>query len=149
MGPRSGNARIWWDPAVAAYRMLVPYNPQFNELFKSLMPHSDRAWDPNSKIWTWPEKYLDPVTKLITTTFGTPLVITRGQTEKASSTAPVKAASIEAVMANFFKLIPYEAAQTAYKRAAMMLHPDRGGDMEKMSELNALWQKLEAEFFKK
>lgn len=146
---RNSNARIWWDSSVSAYRMTVPFNAAFVELFKSLIPHSDRNHNPESKIWTITEKYFDATRKLIASTFGEPQVITREATEKASQPPPVKTAPLDSVILQFAKLLPYEAMQKAYRAGALALHPDRGGDMDKMASLNACWTRLETEYFKK
>lgn len=143
------NARIWWDTSISAYRMTVPYNPTFNEMFKTLIAASDRSWDPQSKVWTITEQYFEPVRKLIEKTFGSAAVITRSASEKASQPPPVKTAPIDQVFLQFVKLLSYEAARKAYLIASQTLHPDRGGDMTKMADLNACWQRLEAEWFKK
>lgn len=145
----SGNARIWWDSSVNAYRMTVPFNAQFNELFKNLIPHSDRDWNKDSKTWTITERYFDPTKSLITKMFGNVVVIDKATAEKASQPPPVKTAPIDNVFNQFVKLLPYESMRKAYLHAAAVLHPDHGGDMGKMSDLNACWQRLEKEWFKK
>ena len=50
---------------------------------------------------------------------------------------------LDAAMMDFMRLIPHSAAQAAYKHAAKNLHPDRGGDPEKMTRLNQLWDIVE------
>lgn len=145
----AGNARIWWDSSVNAYRMTVPFNAQFNELFKNLMPHSDRNFDFQSKIWTITERYFDPTKTLLTKMFGNVVIIDRATAERAAAPPPIKVAPIDNVFTQFCKLLPYESMRKAYLHAATHLHPDHGGDMGKMSDLNACWQRLEAEFYKK
>lgn len=144
----SGNARIWWDSQISAYRMTSPFNPQFNELFKNLIPFSDRNWDKETKIWTITERYFAPTKTLLDKMFGNVQAITKEMAEKAAAPPPVKTLPIDGVLMSFMKLLPYEAAQKAYRAAAIVLHPDRGGDMEKMANLNACWQRLEIEFYK-
>lgn len=39
----------------------------------------------------------------------------------------------------FCRLLPFEAAEAAWKTAAKYLHPDRGGDGQLMAQLNGLW----------
>lgn len=143
------NVRIWWDSSVAAYRLAVPYNQTFTELFKQLIPHSDRAWHPDSKIWTITEKYFDPTATLLKKMFGGAItIISRDAAEKVSAPPPVKLAPLDQVLLQFIKLLPHEAAQSAYRKAALLLHPDKGGDMEKMANLNTCWQRIEEEFYK-
>lgn len=35
-----------------------PYNADFIEYLKSRIPHTERSYEPETKIWTVPEKYL-------------------------------------------------------------------------------------------
>lgn len=149
---QTGSVRIWWDVDVGAYRMITPFNKAFVDTFKVILPASERAYDVDSKVWTFWEKHLTNVEALVTKLWGNaPVVITRSQAERASQSTGISNQSIpiDSVIASFVKLIPYEAMQQAYKRAAMLLHPDRGGDMEQMSKMNAAWQRLEKELYKK
>ena len=72
-------------------------------------------------------------------------ILTREQTEKATSPTIAKSKTLNEVLLDFVLLLPNDALQKAYRSAAMTLHPDRGGDMEKMARLNALWQRIETE----
>ena len=47
------------------------------------------------------------------------------------------------------KLLPFDAAQSAYRKAALLLHPNKGGDKEKMTRVNALWSRIENELYRK
>lgn len=142
--------RIWWDESVQAYRVVTPYRPQFVDALKQLLPASDRSWDNQTKTWTITERFLGPVQNLAEKAFGAKAtVITKDQAQKASMPPTVRSSTVDTVIVEFFKLLPYEALQKAYRQAAMTLHPDRGGNMESMSKLNASWQRLEKEFFNK
>src|SRR5437867_1043938 len=46
--------------------------------------------------------------------------------------------SLDDVLVEFMKLLPFDAAQSAYRKAALLLHPNKGGDKEKMTRVNAL-----------
>jgi len=146
----TGSVRIWWDTNLGGYRMISPYNQGFVDLLKAAIPGSDRSWDGTSKTWSFTDKYLSGVIALSEKVFGTKAtVITREQAEKATTPPSVGKATVITVAQEFMSLIPYESAQRAYKHAAALFHPDHGGDMEKMSRLNALWQRLEKELYKK
>jgi len=165
------NARVLWDDSVQAFRVSTPYNPQFVELLKQLIPAGSRAWDPSSKIWTIEEKFGLPVKDLCDKVWGTGSTqfMDRGAMAAAQAkqqaayaqyaqypyTAPpprppVRGDSIDIVLLSFIKLLPYEAARSAYRKAATELHPDKqGGKAELMTALNATWARIEAEFYKK
>jgi hypothetical protein len=144
----SGTVRIWWDPDMQAYRLVTPYSDAFKQAFMAFIPGSDRFWDASAKSWTFSEKHLTQVFLLVEKVFGSkPTVITRAQAEKASVPPSVASSPLDSLILKFFRLLPYEAVQKAYRHAAMSLHPDHGGDMEKMSSLNSLWQRIEKEIY--
>lgn len=147
---------IYWDTKIQAYQLTM--KGEFGKIEKTVqflkgaIPHSDRNWDPTSKTWTFTEKYLDGVSKFCILIFGAQEVATltrdkvEGQDKAVSNTNGYS--QLDSAMLVFMKLLPYEAAQRAYKMAAMNLHPDRGGDMESMTRLNQAWSKLEKELYK-
>ena len=155
----TSNHRIWWDQDVQSYRMVVPFNKEFNNAYNTLFPASERVFDFRSRSWTLTEKILPATVLLLEKMFGVkPMVITRGQTEQAKPLT--KNTPIDTVIADFVKMIPYEAMQKAYRQASMMMHPDHmNGSLkteedkkkanENMSKMNACWQRLEQDFYKK
>ena len=142
--------RIWWDTSIQAYRMSSPYNKDLVEALHAKIPYSDRSFDKQTKIWTVTERYIDAVIAFFKSIGAAPTVITRAQAESAQTsssspalrTKPVADAALE-----FLKVLPYEAAQKAYRHAALLLHPDRGGDINKMAVLNAVWERLTKEVY--
>lgn len=146
--------KIWWDADMQAYSVTSPYNKGFVELLKQI-PASDRAYNDQTKTWHFSEKYLDFVKKAVDMAWpgSSPSVITKDQTRAKTTSssgthrAPL-AADIDTALAEFMKTLPYEAAAKAYKHAALLLHPDRGGDMEKMAKLNSLWTRIQTEVYK-
>ena len=153
--------RIWWDGSVSAYRLTSPYSKELVEMLKLKIPVSDRSFDPQTKIWTFTEQWLTPLKALLTALAFQTTVITRAQAEAAAG-APGRSSTssptnpqhgvntLDAVLVTFMRLIPYDAAQSAYRKAALALHPDRaasGGSMEKMQQLNVAWTRLEKELY--
>jgi hypothetical protein len=153
MPPQSSTTKIWWDTTVDAYRVVTPYRPQFVELLKQLLPASDRAWDAASKTWTITEKFLPSVKDLTERIFGgTATIVSRQQAQAAQQPPPQRggaATPVGKLIEEWFQLLPYSAAQKAYRYGAMELHPDRGGSMETMSKFNSLWQQIEKIHFLK
>jgi len=145
------NVRIWWDASVQAYRMASPYNKDLVEAVKTFIPVSDRSYDPQTKIWTIVERQLTPLTGLFKTLNIQPTVITRQQTEQAAQSQPngaqKRGLDIAVVALDFMRLAGPDAMQKAFRAAAMTLHPDRGGSMDKMSALNAAWERLQKELY--
>lgn len=145
------NVRIWWDTNVSAYRMASPFNKELVEAVKKFVPVSDRSYDPATKIWTFVERQLAPLQGLFKTLGIQPTIVTRQQAEQAqqssSATGPRRGTALDALALEFLRLLPYDAAQAAYRKAAMTLHPDHGGDMQRMTALNAAWDRLQKEIY--
>ena len=158
-------AQLFWDSSVQAYRLKMTGDwsktEKIVEFLKKQIPHSDRNLDvvidpknPHKKdhTWTFTEKYFDGTVAFLHLIFGKSevAIITRQQVEAAqqprmplaASSNPLASAAFE-----FLKAIPFEAAQKAYREAAIRLHPDRGGSMEKMAQVNSLWTKIEKEIY--
>lgn len=146
---------IFWDVKVQAYQLQMKGDFQKIEksiqFLKGTIPHSDRGWEPSTKTWTFTEKYLDGVVKFCTLIFGSQEVatLTRDKVEGQSKNISVNGSNtLDSALLTFMKLLPFEAAQAAYRRASMVLHPDKGGDMEAMTKLNQAWTKIEREVYK-
>lgn len=153
----SVKARIWWDPAIQAYRFQGPFKKELLDFLKSHIPSSDRTYDDVSKIWTFTENHLDGVKKLAMLVFGTNgvAILDKASVEAASQSRPssntltvAQHNSLDKACIDFMKTITFEAAQSAYRKASMRLHPDHGGDMESMTKLNSAWMVIEKELFK-
>lgn len=144
------NVRIWWDPAVQAYRLTSPFNNELVNAIKGFIPISARSYDSPSKIWTFTEQYYQPLIDLLTKLGIKPVALSRQQVETAQQSSPngaVKGKPLPDLTLEFIRNMGFDAVQKAYRHAAMINHPDRGGDMAKMSEINAAWERLQKEVF--
>lgn len=141
---------IWYDPNLQGYHIECPFNRSFIDFLKASIPASDRAFDPNKKTWSFSEKYLDAVVATAEQFYGKSnvSVLTKDKVNQASQAPAAESQTLDAALLAFMKLLPFEAAQAAYRKASMALHPDRGGDMTKMSQLNVLWTRIEQEVYK-
>jgi hypothetical protein len=150
----TGNIRIWWDTSVSAYRLVSPFNIDLVNALKTQIPVSDRSYDATTKVWTFVERQLTPLQALLKMLNLQAVVITRAQAEAAaqqSQTGNAGARSVkplDTVICEFVRLLPLDAAKTAYRKAAMELHPDKqSGDASKMQALNLAWQRIEKEVY--
>jgi len=149
-GPK---CKIWWDVNVKCYHISTPYNPEFITTLKQLIPASDREFQPDKKIWVISERFFEPVRKLSQAIWpgtGSVHVIDREAAERTALPTSVDKRPVEDICADFVKALPFEAAQSAYRKAATMFHPDvdpSGAD--KMMKLNVLWDRIQKEVYKR
>jgi hypothetical protein len=149
----AGNVRIWWDTSVQAYRLASPFNKDLVETIKKNIPRSDRSYDEVTKIWTFVERQFGPVQAMMALLGIKPIVITRAQAESAtqSSSSPQvrRGTPIAELTLEFCRIVPYDCMIKAYRAAAMQLHPDRNpqSSMDKMSALNAAWERIQKEVY--
>lgn len=148
-----GAIRIWWDTSVSAYRMASPFSQELVDVLHKVIPYSDRSFDKPTKIWTFNEPHLTPLLSTLKLLGVSPTVITRQQAEAAATQSHAGAAAstrgepIDAVIVRFVRLVPADAMQKAYRAAAIAMHPDKGGDANKMSALNAAWDRIQKEVY--
>jgi hypothetical protein len=160
-------AQLFWDSKIEAYRLKIhgewAKTEKIVNFLKTQIPHSDRSLDvvvdPNGKkdyTWTFTEKYFDGTVQFLRLVFNNPAdiaIITRQQVEAAQQPRQAMQTSAGTPQAQmcyeFMKAIPYEAARQAYRKAASLLHPDvnKTGDMGDMSQVNALWTRIEKEIY--
>lgn len=150
------NCRIWWDASVLAYRMTSSFNHDLVDDIKQHIPVSERSYDPTTKVWTFTEKILQPLLSLFTMLQVKPVIITRQQYESqaaasqqsSTGSGAARGRPLDVVIIEFVRLLPYDAAKAAYRRAAIELHPDKNaGAADKMSTLNAAWDRISKEVY--
>lgn len=139
-------ARVWWDSSLEVYRLACPYQPALVEFIKKLIPVSDRKWLDEEKIWLFSERYYDKVVAFCETLWPRNVILI--PKSQATAVAARQGISLDDTIVQFFRLLPYDAALSAYRRAAASLHPDRGGSIESMTQLNVLWAKIEKEVYR-
>src|SRR5216684_1623626 len=146
-------ARIWWDVNAQAYVISMLFNEKAVDALKGLIPSGDRNWDPSTKFWYVKEQYGEALRSLFGSAFGIHAVsftsktvaeqsqqASSQRTSSAGTTLNPSQGTTEDALVAFFSLLSYDAACTAYRRAATDLHPDKqGGDVIKMARLNELW----------
>ncbi len=156
----TAKCRIWYDVDIQAYYISTPYSEQFVNFIKIAVPVSDRGYDPSTKHWTFTEKWFDVVLDLAKKVWRNPgevVCTTKAQAEQAAqaqassqqqrtTSAPVHKAPLDQIFADFMRLISFDAANAAYRKAALEFHPDRNqGKDDKMSHLNALFTRIKEE----
>jgi len=138
--------RIWWDGTVSLYRISSPYSESFIKSKIHSIPWQDRAWDSQTRTWLFAEQYLDDVQRWCIEEWpGMSITVkTRFETEREMRGAlPSGEFTIfQKASIAFVELLDAEALASAFKKMAVKLHPDKGGDKSKFSELNSAYQEL-------
>ena len=152
-------ARIWWDVSIQSYKMTCTWSDKLKPFLDAMKPHipyGDRDWDEVRKEWYFKEHYGDFVRILAEKHFGVGSVsfVSKTATEQAQKQqqrSPVLSTTPQAqLMTQFVELLPYEAAKKAYLIACQSLHPDKPtGDGQKQAQLNAIWERLEKEVYRR
>lgn len=148
MSPSGPKCKIWWDETIQAYYVSTPYSKEFVDFVKIAVPVSDRAYDPSTKHWTVSEKWLDVIADTAKRVWNYPgdvVIIDKNQAQRASLPPPVRTQNIDSIYSDFGKILPFDALQAAYRKAAIEFHPDKGGDMQKMTRLNELFTRIKQE----
>src|SRR5208283_2088034 len=63
--PTSVSVQIYWDCKTQLYRIHAPYEKNFVDKFKALIPYQDRGWDATTRTWAFTEPWLTQVELLI------------------------------------------------------------------------------------
>jgi hypothetical protein len=150
-----------WDIPRSAYGVKCEYQPNFIEFIKAKIPASDRVWDPTSKTWYIKEAWFDVMHELAAQLWPNAVtVVTRADAELAwkqqedARNAMLKAqreavlGPFETALLEFCMICDVDALRKARNAMAITLHPDKGGDANKMAKLNALWYVVESELKK-
>ena len=155
-----------WDVPRQAYAVTAEYQPNFIEFIKAKVPGSNRVAEFDSitrkfKCWYIKEAWFDVLHELASQLWpGAVHVLSKINAERAwkmqedarlAAIAAQRAAVLgpfESALLNFCTLCDVDALRAARNKMAIALHPDKGGDPEKMARLNASWFLIEQEFKK-
>lgn len=149
--------RLWWDVSAGFYRLITPFKQGFAEALKLYIPAGKRPWLPEEKQWIFDVEYGVAMCVVCEQFWpGEVYFVPKATAEqqeaakasKATASVASSGAKIEHVVAQFFALLPHDAARKAYLTAANALHPDKnGGDASKMTLLNTAWKRIEEEIY--
>ncbi len=115
------------------YDISTPFNADFVDKLKALIPGNARTWNKESKMWSVIETHLEDAVNLLKLYYAE-VITTIGQ-EKEQDTGNMFARVFEAM-----KGLPKENVDKTYKALATALHPDHGGSNELMMQLNQAYQ---------
>lgn len=161
------NISITWDTSVSAYRIKMNYDEDLVKLIKQYVSAQHRVWEPQSKTWLIEEQYFDALRDLFNALQpGHVTVEPRYVTERKLRDAEARfkdslpktkdTPSVEDARREFYSLskelgvgmgpienVDFDYEKRLYRKMAILLHPDKGGDSVKMARLNTCWKVLQ------
>jgi hypothetical protein len=109
----------------------TPYNMGFVEELKAAVPWSLRSWDGAAKVWKVDPIFQDQVIGLCDLFFGNVDVDDRRPAGPPAISGPAVDNWADAL---FDAITDPELRTRVYRKVAMALHPDKGGDVKLMQQ---------------
>lgn len=108
------------------------FDPDYIEALKRHVPSRQRKWNPDTKLWYFKPDAMETVASLLNHYFG-------GYQWAEDALASTAVASVEAAYSTLYLLpsAPADVVKVVYKHLAKELHPDVGGDLWRMQDINA------------
>jgi hypothetical protein len=114
-------------------RVVTPFDRDFVDDLKVMIPRDHRQWVPEDKHWLVNELFIKELVDIVRMHFDD-VETDLGQKETIETT--------EGLFNQLFKVIPKDHVDKIYKILAQALHPDHGGSTEQMTELNKAYQEV-------
>lgn len=125
--------------------MAFPFSRVFVDLLKDSIPPGSRQWNPIDKVWTVDGVYADLAITLLRRHF--PDAHIGERPHSSSSRPPRSTCACMSGHSDYAKLYvlptaPPEVVRAAYRALTKTAHPDLGGDIVAMQELNAAFERV-------
>ena len=115
----------------------APYDADFTQTLKESITTKKRLWDNNDKQWWVHKDQFDKLTHILDQ-FYDETILLDFPTQDVATDSWSKLYLVTGA--------PIELIQAAYRVLAKKHHPDAGGDVEKMKELNLAYKELLGDF---
>lgn len=146
----NNHVQIFWDIDTSLYRVRTPYDKNFVDEFKGMIPWQERGWDGATRTWGFTEAWLVQVDQLVEKHFPHCTITTttkaEAEAEYAKFNSQVNPAEsltkLEKAAISFALNLDTKALSAAHRLRISVLHPDKGGDPALASEFNAAFQAL-------
>jgi len=115
----------------------APYDAEFTDTLKTSIPTKKRIWDANDKAWYVVKDQLDKLTHILDQYYDE-VILLNFPAQDLTTDAWGKLFLVPGA--------PIELIQSAYRFLARKHHPDVGGDVNKMKEINLAYKELMAGF---
>uniref|UniRef100_A0A6M3L7V7 Putative chaperone n=1 Tax=viral metagenome TaxID=1070528 RepID=A0A6M3L7V7_9ZZZZ len=111
----------------------APFDREFTESMKKSLPTKKRTWDANDKVWYVISDQLDKLCHLLDQYFDETILLDFPAAEVRNDSW-TKLMLVEGA--------PMELIRAAYRVLSVKHHPDKGGDPERMKEINLAYKEL-------
>jgi hypothetical protein len=138
---RRADSKISWDLEPWAV-VATPYDEDFIGALKARV--HIRAFDPGSKTWIVPARYVPIVRDLAKKHLGIDIAVTLppNLAPHVARATPAPRIPEEYEILCVLPGSPIEVIKASYKALAFMCHPDRGGNAEHFRQLTAAYEKV-------
>lgn len=133
---RETGATIWLKDGWLHCR--TPYDADFVNILKAKIPASHRKWDGIDKIWKVDPSKDEVLVEIITRFFGEPTVL-------EDKEVVVLTANAGDPYSDLLRLAPNDVLKSVFRLIATALHPDKGGQADKMTKANQAWAAIKAD----
>lgn len=136
---RRSESKIVWDLEPWAV-VSTPYDEDFLDAFKARV--HIRAFDPGTKTWIVPARYVPIVRDLARRFLEVDIAVVSPQSYAPRATPSKPHVPEEYEILCVQPGSPIEVVKAAYRALAFMCHPDRGGNAEHFKQLTAAYEKI-------
>lgn len=134
--PKSTKAKIFWAPTEGRWAVQTPFSAAFVDELK-LHAGRTKRWEPQLKLWLVDDEHIESVKKVVEKYFGM---------FEFSDKAPPPQDNVSLNGAgpykDFIEALGYDLCNMVYRKAVATMHPDLGGDSDRMSKLNSAWSSI-------
>src|SRR6478609_296376 len=139
-------ARVEKAQALNGIYIYAPYNAEFIDALKAIVPAELRLWENDEKRWYVFESYAEKAIAIVKTYW--PNLLDNRQARQQERQQRQWKASINVAPANDYAALyvtsdaPAEVIRAAYKALALLHHPDNGGNLTTMQKINGAFTSL-------
>jgi hypothetical protein len=118
----------------------TPYDRDFVDSLKKVIPAAYRRWDPVEKLWKVDPSKDEVLIKIVTRYFGEPTVIEDKEQVVVAALPPG-----DDPYAALLKLAPNDLLKKIQRQIVSAVHPDHGGSNEAMATANSAWSAIKTD----
>lgn len=133
------NATFWIESG--RLMMRSTYDPDFVTEMKVRIAPANRAWDGTNKRWSFDPAIADDIVKLAERYYQKVTVVEEG----GGAPAPIQMTLEGDPYSILARYASSDMLTKLYKSAVVENHPDHGGSVKKMTEINVAWKAIRKE----